>query len=1404
MDNNLKKKIWIAVIIVSIAVVFIPVYFFALADAGDDGNYTLSYKKIIAMEDGTGTFDLDDSAGNDSSEYNNIVRTFDTIKYTVGYRLIKTDQSASNDIDGRNLLVEVLIPTSYYGVLEYSDVVSINIRPNSEPVTIINRDGNDYFYASFNVPVAALDVDSSFDFKFSNINTDDITTHNVIKPLVFVKESTEQNEVTPSVLEGAALSSAIPCDMPAVIDPDTSVELRSASNEYSVTLSGKEDYFVNMYTGNKKTDENDISKVPVGLLVGLRDQGNGKGIKGLVVPTQVSFVISNSDTSKLSYVDNTLADYTGYQGINDYEIDMPIISNGTVSGSINNSNLNVSISNIGSYILNKTNSGMYYFASKYFVTQITRSGDFDYSDINVSLICNKNNSDNQQSGVSIVDSYDFVLGNYSSSIDLYERTPDTGTSTSALEYGKANINYGSNYTFNVNFSYNSRSDTQGNALTSLVNYVKIDNTALKLYENHSSNASHEFISDEVISVPSIKLNTDQNGNLMVYFGFGEWNSTYFESTGACSNIDVNSLTKEQLMNLYGGPCIVENSNVQWAYSPESSDDINGQQITTEKGPMIVKSVYVTNLDNTDGYIVPGSGGTLQLYGSVIDDYRVANNVYQIVTSGIAYGKNNNDKRYLGNENISGEALLSNAGNFIKTTYDFTNRTITSLNSNSCANVETPSKCAASGVSIITSGLRSTAPAINAYKSTNLNTPATDFYHYPIALKVDSNSIKNDDSLIVRDILVDIYLPNYMYILENYGVGTDATPVGIEDVTLASIYAKAGLGTPSADANYKVYHYSINENRLTDFVVYVDIDSVNTPASISPEIFATTDFIATKSIEDENEQQIAFNFSPITSDAERTSRMVVNLHNSSPVITKGATLPKYIEKNGSYTFNMFAYNHSATLVENGYTYPTADLYYILPYNGDISDEYMTSKVGSTKYKVNFTEESINGIANINDYKFYYATTGVPSNIISDEISVTSDPSSIWTLWENPTEPVSNVIAIKVVKQSAFAPGEYFASTDGLTVNVETSGTSEGNIFYNKFSLLTTKPANYECDTTVNLEDESENDPNTCEESRQTKDNYSPTPSATSIYSREISGFVFEDSDYDGIFTAEEPRIKDIAVSLYKIETLPENFDETDPSTYVSDTDKLVGSTLTGINGNYYFGGIAPGNYYVRFTFNNDKYTIADYGRLSDYIPNSNGNNSKALLIPSSNKAVTKIITFSDNYTDGNNIVNGMNMGLAVKKEMAVQLSKFITEVTVSKNGNVTKYDYSDKNLSQVSITVLNPKDTHIQVKYAFSIENTKYFPGYVGLIVDSIPKDMTFNPELEENANWAIYDNTLYYNGLSGKLLLPNEKQYFKLVLDLDLKEAGTYKNVITAKDLTIMGNELPVYDFGTNNALGGE
>ena len=315
------------------------------------------------------------------------------------------------------------------------------------------------------------------------------------------------------------------------------------------------------------------------------------------------------------------------------------------------------------------------------------------------------------------------------------------------------------------------------------------------------------------------------------------------------------------------------------------------------------------------------------------------------------------------------------------------------------------------------------------------------------------------------------------------------------------------------------------------------------------------------------------------------------------------------------------------------------------------------------------------------------------------------------------------------------------------------------------------------------------------------------SVTSVYAREISGFVFEDFDYNGIYTDEESRLKDIPVSLYKVNQIPEGYDPIDPTTFVSDDDTLVGATTTSENGAYYFSGLPSGIYYVSFNINNEKYIVAGLEKIDDTIPDSSNRNSSASLLPNTSRAISSLIEFPADSPSGRLLVSNINLGLAVKKEMAITLNKYITEVTITKNGRVETHDYSNQNLSKVSITVLNPKNTKVKVKYSFSIENTKYFPGYVGMIVDTIPEGMTFNPNLKENQYWTQYDNLLYFNGLSGKLFLPNEKQYFTLVLDLDLKEAGTYRNIVSARDLTLMGDELPVYDFSglnNNNTEGGE
>ena len=57
MNENLKKKVLLITIIVSLAIIFVPIYFFALADENDDNKFTVSSKKIVDMLDGTAGFD---------------------------------------------------------------------------------------------------------------------------------------------------------------------------------------------------------------------------------------------------------------------------------------------------------------------------------------------------------------------------------------------------------------------------------------------------------------------------------------------------------------------------------------------------------------------------------------------------------------------------------------------------------------------------------------------------------------------------------------------------------------------------------------------------------------------------------------------------------------------------------------------------------------------------------------------------------------------------------------------------------------------------------------------------------------------------------------------------------------------------------------------------------------------------------------------------------------------------------------------------------------------------------------------------------------------------------------------------------------------------------------------------
>ena len=77
------------------------------ADSVDESYITALEMKDV--KDGTAPFDENDKAGNDSNDHNGIVRTFDTINYTLKYTTAIKNSNIQG-IDSANVMVEFGLP----------------------------------------------------------------------------------------------------------------------------------------------------------------------------------------------------------------------------------------------------------------------------------------------------------------------------------------------------------------------------------------------------------------------------------------------------------------------------------------------------------------------------------------------------------------------------------------------------------------------------------------------------------------------------------------------------------------------------------------------------------------------------------------------------------------------------------------------------------------------------------------------------------------------------------------------------------------------------------------------------------------------------------------------------------------------------------------------------------------------------------------------------------------------------------------------------------------------------------------------------------------------------------------------------------------------------------------------
>ncbi|MBR2603634.1 MAG: hypothetical protein IKE10_01220 [Bacilli bacterium] len=1259
---------------------------------------------ITSIEDG-GLYEFDSTTGNgkDSAGDNGIVRNFDSITYRASYNLeLKEADPEVTQVEGRNVIVDVILPNTIKASLGSSNSQS------DEFISPVALDANnDYYEFVLDNVTTTSSEPNIFDFILYNANTKVVDAS--FTPIILIKEATDENYKAISEMSDSEKESFISnlTNNRVACDPNTI--------ECSTTFTGIYDYDVTLYQGVyfNSTNTNLNKNYPIGIEIKIPRNG-----LGIYIPNTVSFDVAYATTDTditVSYVADSFVNYKDpnknyaiyYTEATGELVDIPNVVSYD-SGVITVGNLKAGSSVIGT--------------AAFEINSVRDSATTD-SSITVTVSNLKaNDTLVKQTGDEIVvtDYAHKMVGAFNASVDIVK-----GQAEGYETAGNVFLNYGEQFAIVEQVEY--ATNGVGDTLDELHNYIKIDSDAFIVSREGNS-----------VSEPTA----------IMRYGYGEWNSNYFELTGesGCPT-NISSLTKENLMNLFGGPCLRAKNTVKW------NEDEN-----TTLPLIIVDTVFGDASDETLNFN-EGTIATVTLNATVRNNASLRNTSHQVVSSSV--GTFNGNKFYMSSAiNDNNVSAAKNKDSYIKTVYDFNNKLISRDYSNLCH----AAKCAINGNTIHVIAYTVNQPEVHAYHN---DIERTVFYDYPIEWRIDANATTSDDSIVFDKATVVVAIPkklNYLYA-----------------ETMVDGKRVNKTGTKVEGSSYDTYTYvfnqnEINNNMINTLSIFTDI-YLDTKSGTQTGIIVTVDFEGSK-IDGTN----IIRLSDPRDDAYKYNSNIVTLYNGSSITTYSNVDHRYIETNSPYVFTMKSYNNSSIGEGTGYSYSGAALYYVLPYIEDSNYRIYDKTFTNSKFKIKLLSALNAG------YTAYY-TTDDGKNVSSDIYNSTnSDTTTVWKPWNNPSDELEGATAIKIVKNDNWNIDTYFLNENGVVVSVTPINNEQADAYYNGFTVTVNRPDNY-IEACVG-------DPEDCSTTPSAKLYYQSSKSLVEVYSRKISGFVFEDYNYSNMYEGGEDQLQDIVVELYKLNNseYTNESDSKNPNAYVNpEVDELIATKSTSSTGAYSFAGLKAGYYYVLYRYDGAKYTPSDkYGGEATGVTNANAINSKAVALNGvDDAAVSDIITLSESSSANERYIN---LGLRIRKEFAVEINKYITKIVQTSNQGTKTYEY-DK-ATKVNIDIKNLKNTKFRVTYSFDISNTKYFPGYIGVIMDLMPEGATFDNTLEENGDWVLMDNILYYKGLQNILLLPGEKHYFNLVLDIDTNKGGTYVNIVAAQLPSLMGDDVVPFNPG--------
>ena len=238
-------------------------------------------------------------------------------------------------------------------------------------------------------------------------------------------------------------------------------------------------------------------------------------------------------------------------------------------------------------------------------------------------------------------------------------------------------------------------------------------------------------------------------------------------------------------------------------------------------------------------------------------------------------------------------------------------------------------------------------------------------------------------------------------------------------------------------------------------------------------------------------------------------------------------------------------------------------------------------------------------------------------------------------------------------------------------------------------------------------------------------------------------------------------------------------------------------ITNNRGIYEFNNIPAGQYIVAFEYNVNDYRVTTYkqdGVTEDY-------NSDVISKNIDINGTQKIYAVTDKFNLEKTTIN-ICAGFIKNEVFDLKLDKYVSKIIVQNNAGTSVKSYENTKLAKTEIHRKQLANSTVIIEYTINITNEGELAGYIGDVIDYIPKDLKFSSEL--NKDWYMStDGNLHNITLADLTLDPGKTTTLNLILTKTMTNNNT-GTVINTAEIGKASNKFSINDIDSTPANGVE